>query len=94
MTNEDLKQFCEELLTNEMGETCEVTVTIANKLKVEIGEDFYIFDDKWKIGYVKFRGWYAEVGNIIRKIRKIFNANATRFGRLIEAYKSQKEKPL
>jgi hypothetical protein len=88
MTNEDLKQFCEELLTNEIGEACTVTVTIANKLKVEIGEDFYIFDDEWKVGYVKFRGWYAEVGNTVRKIKKILTANTKRFAQFVITHKN------
>ena len=85
MNNEELKQFCEEKLTAEMGETCVVTVTIANKLKVEIGEDFYIFGGDWKVEYVKFRGWYAEVGNTIRKIKRIILANENYFIRLLSA---------
>lgn len=74
-----LKKACEELLTADVGEKCKITITVANKLKIEIGEDFYIFDDKWKVGYVKFRGWYGEVGNTIRLLRKCLTANAKHF---------------
>lgn len=79
MNKETLKNVCEELLTADIGETCKITITVANKLKIEVGEDFYIFDDKWKVRYVKFRGWYGEVGNTIRLLRKCFTANEKRF---------------
>lgn len=89
MENKDLiENKCREYLEEELGEDCAVSVTIANKIKVELGEDFYISGEDGKIGYVKFRGWYNETGNTIRKIKKCLSKHITDFSKLILANKN------
>lgn len=71
MDNKELiKNRCNEYISQAIDDECVVGITVADKIKIQIGEDFYIFDAEGKIGYVKFRGAFKETDKLIRKMSK------------------------
>ena len=83
MENIKLSNKCEAYITETTDEDCTVSITPTSKIKIEVGEDFYIFDTDGKIGYVKFRGWYPEVNKLIGKMKRCIKDHKQAFSDLI-----------
>ena len=88
----EIENKCDELMSKYIKEPCNMSMALSGRLKVSFGENYITLDKEYEgADYIKYYGFYEDLGCIIESVGVCIKENKELFERLIWSYNHCKE---